>query len=105
MLVKVTGMSAIIVPAKTTWPGKEHARLVVDGIITFPGIRHKFSMSNNKVPDTRCSMQEEASRDIEKMMETLPLQGQVTNNLGIISRASSMSNTSKPIRSSSSSKT
>jgi hypothetical protein len=84
--------------------GKEHARLVVAGIITFPGIWHKFSISNNKVPGPRCSIKEEASRDIGKMMEILPLRGQDTSNLGSnnISRTSSMSNTSKTSRRSSS---
>jgi hypothetical protein len=75
MLAKVTGMSATRVPARTIRPGKEHARLVVAGIITFPKIYHKFSTSNSKVPGTRCSIREEASRDIEKMMEILPLRG------------------------------
>jgi hypothetical protein len=72
MPVKVTSMSATRVPARTIWSGKEHARLVVVGITTFPGIRHKFSISN-KVPGTRCSTKEEASQDIGKMMEILPL--------------------------------
>jgi hypothetical protein len=73
MQTKVTGMSATRVPARTIWLGKEHARLVVVKIITFPSIQHKFSISNNKVLGTLCSMQEEASRDIGKMMEILPL--------------------------------
>jgi hypothetical protein len=38
-----------------------------------PNIRHKFSISNNKVPGTRCSIKEEVSQDIGKMTEILPL--------------------------------
>jgi hypothetical protein len=64
MPAKVTGMSATRVSARTIPPGKEHARLVVAGIITFLGIRHKLSISNSKVQGTRCSIKEEASRDI-----------------------------------------
>jgi hypothetical protein len=74
MPVKVTGMSATRVSARTVRPGKEHARLVVAEITIFPGIWHKFSISS-RVPGTRCSIKEEASRDIRKMMEILPLQG------------------------------
>jgi hypothetical protein len=103
MLVKVTSMSATRVPTRTIRLGKEHARLVVARITTFPGIRHKFSISNNKVPGMRCSIKESASRDIRKMMEILPFRGQDTSNLGSsnISRASSISNTSKTSRRSS----
>jgi hypothetical protein len=92
------------VPARTIRSGKEHAWLVVAGIITFPDIQHKFSISNIKVLGTRCSIQEEASRDIEKMMEILPLRGQDTSNLNnsSTSRTRSMSSISKPSRSSSS---
>jgi hypothetical protein len=60
---------------KTIRPGKELARLVVADITMFPGIRHKFSISNNKVPSTCSSIKEEASRDITKMTEILPLRG------------------------------
>jgi hypothetical protein len=104
MPAKVTGMSATRVPARTIRPGKEHARLVVARITTFPGIRHTFSISNNKVPGTRCSIKEEASRDIWKMMEILPLRGYDTSDLSnsSISRTSSMSNTGKTSRCSSS---
>jgi hypothetical protein len=103
MPAKVTGMSATRVPARTIRPGKEHAWLVVAGIISFPSIRHKFSISNDKVLGTRWSIQEEASRDIWKMMEILPLRGQDTSSLSNsnISRTSSMSNTSKTSRCSS----
>jgi hypothetical protein len=99
MPAKVTGMSATRVPARTIRPGKEHARLVVAGIITFPGIWHKFSIINSKVSGTRCSIKAEASRDIKKMMGILPLRGQDTSNLSnsSISRTSNMSNTSKTI--------
>jgi hypothetical protein len=73
MPVKETEMIATRVPARTTWPGKEHARLVVAGIITFLVIQHKSSISRSRVPDTRCNIKEEVSRDIEKMMGILPL--------------------------------
>jgi hypothetical protein len=59
-------MSATRVPARTIRPGKEHARLVVAGTITFPVIRYKSSISKSRVPDMRCSIKEEASRDIGK---------------------------------------
>jgi hypothetical protein len=90
MPVKVTGMSATRVPTGTLRPGKEHARLVVAEITILPGI-------SNRVPDMRCSIKEEASRDIGKMMEILPLQGQDISNLvsSSISNTSSMSSTSK----------
>jgi hypothetical protein len=103
MLVKVTGKSATRVPARTIRPGKEHARLVVAGITISPAIWHKFNISNSKVPGMRCSIKEEASRDISKRMEILPLRGQDISNLGScsISSASSMSNTSKTNRRSS----
>jgi hypothetical protein len=87
MPTKVTGMLATRVLARTIRLGKEHARLVVAGIITFPGIRHKFSISNDNVPSMRCSIQEEASRDIGKMMEILPLQGHDTSNISRTSPA------------------
>jgi hypothetical protein len=61
--------------ARTIRPGKEHAQLVVADITTFPDIRHKFSISNNKVPGTQCNIKEEASRYIVKMTEILPLRG------------------------------
>jgi hypothetical protein len=99
MPVKVTGISGTRVPARTVRPGKEHARLVVAGITIFPGIRHKFSI-NSRVPGTRCSIKEEASRDIGKMMEILPLRGQDISKLFScsISKTSSMSSTSKTSR-------
>jgi hypothetical protein len=90
-------MSATRIPARTIWPRKEHARLVVADIITLLDIRHKFSISNSKVPGMQCGIKEEASRGIEKMMEIMPLQGQDTSNP---SRTSSMRNTSKTNRSS-----
>jgi hypothetical protein len=45
----------------------------------------------------RCSINEEASRDIGKMMEILPLRGQDISNLinSSISKTSSMSNISR----------
>jgi hypothetical protein len=51
----------------------------------------------------RCSIKEEASRDIGKMMEILPLRGQDISNLSSssISKTRSMSNTSKTSRRSS----
>jgi hypothetical protein len=99
MSVKVTSMLATGVSAKTIRPGKEHARLVVAGTTIFLGIWHKFSISN-KVPGMRCSIKEEASRDIGKMMEILPLRGQDISNLGSCSirGASSMSSISKTSR-------
>jgi hypothetical protein len=51
-------------PARSIRPGKEPARLVVADIAIFPDIRHKFSISNNKVPGMRRSIKEEVSRDI-----------------------------------------
>jgi hypothetical protein len=100
MLVKVTKMSATRVPARTIQPGKEHARLVVAGIITFPVIRHRSSISRSRVQDTWHSIKEEASQDIEKMMEIPPLRGRDIINLGrsSISKTSSMSSTSKTSR-------
>jgi hypothetical protein len=100
MLVKVTGMSATRVPARTIRPGKERARLVVAGITTFPVIRHKSSNSRSRVLDTRCNIKEEASRDIEKMIEIPPLRGWDISNLGSsnTSKTSSMSSTSKTSR-------
>jgi hypothetical protein len=62
MLVKVTSMSATRVPTRAIRPGKQHARLVVAGIITFPVIRRKFNISRSRVPDMRCSIKEEDSR-------------------------------------------
>jgi hypothetical protein len=47
---------------------------VVAGITIFHAIRHNFSISS-RVPGTRCSIKEVASRDIGKMMEILPLLG------------------------------
>jgi hypothetical protein len=93
MPVKVTGMSATRVLARTLRPGKEHARLVVAGIIIHLRI-------SSRVPDMFCSVKEEASRDIRKMMEILPLQGRDINNLGSsnTSKISSMSSTSKTSR-------
>jgi hypothetical protein len=67
-------MSATKVSARTIRPGKEHARLVVARINIFPAIWYKFNISN-KVPGMRWSIKEEASRDIGKMMEILPLRG------------------------------
>jgi hypothetical protein len=97
MPVKVTGMSATRVPARTIRPGKEHARLVVARIITFPVIRHRSSISRSRVPDTRCNIKEEASRDIKKMMEIPPLRERDISNLGSsnTSKTSNMSSTSK----------
>jgi hypothetical protein len=48
----------------------------------------------------RCNIKEEASRDIEKMMEILPLRGWYISNLGSsnTSKTSSMSSTSKTSR-------
>jgi hypothetical protein len=68
MPIEVTGMLATRVPARTLRPGKEHARLVVAGITILPGI-------SSRVPDMWCSIKKEASRDIGKMMEILPLRG------------------------------
>jgi hypothetical protein len=80
MPAKVTGKSAKRMSARTIRLGKEHARLVVADIAMFPSIRHKFSISNDKVPGMRCSTKEEASRDTVKITEILPLQGQDTSN-------------------------
>jgi hypothetical protein len=68
MPVKVTGMSATRVPARMFRPGKEHAWPVVAGVIVLPGV-------SSRAPDMQCSIKEEASRDIGKMMEILPLRG------------------------------
>jgi hypothetical protein len=68
-------MSATRMPARTIPPGKEHARLVVADITTRPGIRHMFSISNIKVQGAPRSIKKEASRDIGKIMEILPLRG------------------------------
>jgi hypothetical protein len=97
MPVKVTGMSATRVPARTIRLGKEHARLVAARIITFPVIWHKSSINRSTVPDTRCSVKEEISRDIEKMMEIPPLRGWDISNLSSsnTSKNGSMSSTSK----------
>jgi hypothetical protein len=54
MLAKVTGKSATRVPARILRPGKEHARLVVAGITTCPGV-------STKAPDMWCSIKEEVS--------------------------------------------
>jgi hypothetical protein len=96
MPVKVTGMSATKVPARMFWPGKEHARPVVAGITVLPGV-------SSRAPDMQCSSKEEASRDIAKMMEILPLRGWDISNLSIssTSKTSNMCSTSQ----SSSSKT
>jgi hypothetical protein len=66
MPVKVTGMSTTRVPARILRPGKEHARLVVAGITTYPGI-------SSRVPGMWCNIKEEVSRDIGKMIEIPPL--------------------------------
>jgi hypothetical protein len=94
MPVKVTEMSATKVSAKMFRPGKERARPVVAGITVLPGV-------SSRAPDMRCSSKEEASRDIGKMMEILPLQGRDISNLS----SSSTSNMCSASRSSSSSKT
>jgi hypothetical protein len=96
MPVKVTGMSATRVPARILRPGKEHARLVVAGITTCPGI-------SSRAPDMWCSIKEEVSRDIGKMMGIPPLRGWDISNLSniSISKISNMSNTSKTSRRSS----
>jgi hypothetical protein len=56
MPVKVTGMSATGVSARTLRPGKEHARLVEAGITMHPGI-------SSRAPGILCSIKEEASDD------------------------------------------
>jgi hypothetical protein len=96
MPVKVTGMSAIKVPARMFRPGKEHARPGVAGITVLPGV-------SRRAPDMLCSSKEEASRDIGKMMEIPPLQGRDISNLSSssTSKTSNMCSTSR----SSSSKT
>jgi hypothetical protein len=96
MPAKVTEMSATKVPARMFRPGKEHARPVVAEITVLPGI-------SSRAPDMRCSSKEEASRDIGKMMEILPLRGRDISNLSssITSKTSNICSTSQ----SSSSKT
>jgi hypothetical protein len=64
------------------------------------GIQHKFMISNNKVPGTRCSIKEEVSLDIGKMTEILPLRGQDISNPSN-SSTSSMISSSRSSRSSS----
>jgi hypothetical protein len=90
MLVKVTGMSATRVPTRIHRPGKEHARLVVAGRTTYPGI-------SSRALDMWCSIKEEVSRDIGKMMGIPPLRGWDISNLSnsSTSKISNMSNTSK----------
>jgi hypothetical protein len=75
MSAKMVDMSESRMPARTIRPGKKHARVVVANIIIFPGTQHKLNIINSKVPGTRSSIKEEASRDIVKTMEILPLQG------------------------------
>jgi hypothetical protein len=89
-------MSATRVPARILRPGKEHARLVVAGITTCPGISSRAS-------DMWCSIKEEVSRDIERMMGIPPLRGRDISNLSSsgTSKISSMSNTSRTSRRSS----
>jgi hypothetical protein len=96
MLVKVTGMLATKVLARMFRPGKEHARPVVARITVLPGV-------SSRAPDMRCSSKEEASRDIGKIMEILPLRGRDISNLSSssISKTSNICSTSR----SSSSKT
>jgi hypothetical protein len=96
MPAKVTGMSATRVPARILRPGKEHTRLVVAGITTYPGI-------SSRAPGMLCSIKEEVSRDIGKMMGILPLRGRDISNLSnsSISKISNMSNTSRTSRCSS----
>jgi hypothetical protein len=96
MPAKVTGMSATRVPAKILQPGKEHARLVVAGITTYPGISSRAS-------GMLCSIKEEVSRDIGKMMGIPPLRGRDISNLSSssTSKISNMSNTSRTSRRSS----
>jgi hypothetical protein len=90
MPVKVIGMSATKVLARILRPGKEHAWLVVARITIYPGI-------SSTAPGMMCSIKEEVSRDIGKMMEILPLRGQDISNLSNnnTSKISSMSSTSK----------
>jgi hypothetical protein len=96
MPVKVTGMSATKVPARILRPGKEHARLVVARITTCPSI-------SSRALDMWCSIKEEVSRDIGKMMGIPPLQGRDISNLNSssTSKISNMSNTSRTSRRSS----
>jgi hypothetical protein len=69
---------------------------VVAGITVLPGV-------SGRAPDTWCSIKEEASRDIGKMMEIPPLRGRDISNLSSssTSKTSNMCSTSR----SSSSKT
>jgi hypothetical protein len=78
MPIKMTEMSATKVRAKMFRTGKERARPVVAGIIVLPSV-------SSRAPDMRCSSKEEASRDIGKMMEILPLRGRDASNLSISS--------------------
>jgi hypothetical protein len=96
MPVKVTEMSATGVPTRIRRLGKEHSRLVVAGITTYPGI-------NSRAPGMRCSIKEEVSRDIGKMMGIPPFRGRDISNLSnsSTSKISNMSNTSKTSRRSS----
>jgi hypothetical protein len=96
MPVKVTGMSATRVPARMFRPGKEHARPEVARVTVLPDV-------SSRAPDMWCSIKEEASQDIGKMMEIPPLRGRDIGNLSSssTSKTSNMCNTSR----SSSSKT
>jgi hypothetical protein len=94
MPVKVTGMSATKVPARMFRPGKEHARPVVAGITVLPGV-------SSRAPDMLCSIKEEISRDIGKMMGIPPLRGWDISNLSSSSNTSKISNMSNTSRRSS----
>jgi hypothetical protein len=91
MSAKVTEMSATRVPAKILRPSKEHARLVVAEITTYPGI-------SSRAANMWCSIKEEVSRDIGNMMGIPPLRGRDISNLS--SSTSKISNTSNTSRTS-----
>jgi hypothetical protein len=93
MPVKVNGMSTTRVLARILRSGKEHAWLVVDGITIHPGI-------SSRVLDMLCSIKEEVSRDIGKMMGIPPSRGRDISNLSnsSTSKISSMSSTNKTSR-------
>jgi hypothetical protein len=92
MPTKVANMSIIsmpvwAMPTRTIRPGKEHTRLVVADITTYLSIWHPMNLSNTKVPGMSCSGKEEASREIDIMMATLPSRGRgITNPSSISSR-------------------
>jgi hypothetical protein len=97
MPVKVIEMSAIGVPARMFWPGKEQARSVVAGITVLSDV-------SSRAPDMLYSSKGVVSRDIGKMTGIPPLLGRDISNPSnnSTSKNSKTSSTSSTSRSSSS---